>query len=356
MKPRPVVTKVGGKIMVAGEYAVLQPGGIALALPVVSGLGVAAWPSPVDRVDSHALGLRSANPGIAALAPVRWALSVVREELGRRAGAGVHLVISGRMVPDLPTGGGLGSSAAVVVGTVLAAWTHWTGELPPPSLALELSLAAHHAAQGGRGSGYDVATVWAGGPGAVAFERAVPLRVARLDPVEGLWMRVVWTGARASTVAMLGEAGAGDVEAASVKELDGAAYAAVVAWGLGDAEVFLKTLAEAEAALRAWDARSGGRVYTSAVERACEVVQSAGAVARVAGAGGGDCITAWALHEETMRKVDSAVQAAGLRTLDVSIATSGPVVHVAGRGVWRLCLEDGEAHWVETDPHWRETE
>jgi hypothetical protein len=61
--------------------------------------------------------------------------------------------------------GGLGSSAAAAVGLCWALLALAGGVPPQPAAVLEAALAAHHRAQGGRGSGYDVFTSFHGGVG-----------------------------------------------------------------------------------------------------------------------------------------------------------------------------------------------
>ena len=152
-----------GSVLLLGEYAVLQPGG----------LGVAAAVEPRVRVRVHpaAGGLRiGGTDGIdrfAWRAGAGGLLGAVVDActgtLGKAPGPGLMEVDSGALTGD-GRKLGLGSSAAVAV-AVTAALLDGPGGAAPLDTVFDTALRAHRAAQGGRGSGYDVAASTYGGAG-----------------------------------------------------------------------------------------------------------------------------------------------------------------------------------------------
>ena len=165
---------VPGNILLLGEYAVLEEGGIGLAVAVdrrvvVTGRPAAAfevhgaWPGGSFRwtpAEPGASGLVTSVVGTleaeAALAdPALADPGALRVRIDIDSSA--FFDASGRKT-------GLGSSAAAAAG-LTAALLAAAGGAPPGPAAAELAVRAHRGAQGGRGSGYDVLCSWHGGAG-----------------------------------------------------------------------------------------------------------------------------------------------------------------------------------------------
>lgn len=152
-----------GSVLLLGEYAVLWPGG----------LGVAASVGPRVRVLVRAGGDGLRIEGTDGIDRFAWPSrasglleAVVRacgRTLGRAPGPALVTVDSAAL-----TGGGrtpgLGSSAAVAAALTCALLAGPRGA-PPLETVFRTALRAHRAAQGGRGSGYDVAASTYGGAG-----------------------------------------------------------------------------------------------------------------------------------------------------------------------------------------------
>ena len=161
-----VALSVPANLLLLGEYAVLEEGGLGLALAIdrrargacTPGAGVPA-DGDVPRVTGLVPGGRITWPGEAGV------LGKVCEYLLERIGS-----VAGEMEVDtsefFAADGrklGFGSSAAMSV-VVTSLWlAAREGERPAPDDVIGLAVAAHREAQGGRGSGYDVATSATGG-------------------------------------------------------------------------------------------------------------------------------------------------------------------------------------------------
>lgn len=164
-----------GSVLLLGEYAVLWPGGLGVAVAVeprvrvrvraaralriegTDGIGRFGWPSNAASASDA-----GASPAGTAGAPGGLLDAVVgacARTLGRAPDPVLVTVDSSAL-----TGGGrklgLGSSAAVAV-----AVTHALLGGAPLDSVFRTALRAHRAAQGGRGSGYDVAASTYGGAG-----------------------------------------------------------------------------------------------------------------------------------------------------------------------------------------------
>jgi len=156
---------VPGNILLMGEYAVLEEGGLGLAMAVETRVRLEASPAP-------SLSIQGAWPG----SSVSWApehrgtsplveavVDTVSGWLGRPVTARVQVDSSAFFTPD-GRKTGLGSSAAVSVALVCGL-LRASGHPGPAPEAPGLALQAHRRAQAGRGSGYDVFTSFNGGSG-----------------------------------------------------------------------------------------------------------------------------------------------------------------------------------------------
>jgi len=162
---------VPGNLLLVGEYAVLEKGGLGIALAPAERVVVTAvrgrklavvgkWPGGGERWEDG-----SDRGGV-----ISSAAETCREWLSARGAAlpsDVAVHVDSTALFD--AGGrkrGYGSSAAVTVG-VVASLLRLSGlsESAVTSVARNLALKAHRRAQGGRGSGYDVFTSHFGGVG-----------------------------------------------------------------------------------------------------------------------------------------------------------------------------------------------
>lgn len=339
------IVRVPGKLMLCGEYTVLSPGGVALALPVPTDLWVGVEVSGAsDAVTSEALGLVAVAPDAdPRLRYVAEAVTAARCAVGETAPLAIR--IGGSM--QAPGGAklGLGSSSAVVVGVIYATWALLQGSPPPVDTLFRLSHWAHRRAQGKLGSGYDVATIAAtmasGSWGAVEYRPPHEYRLATGDAASILgapwpenairvhpWPRgvrilAVWSGESADTRALVRRtAPAQSLEAFG--HMKASAARVVDAWMRSDAGDLVAAVGAAEAALRAWDAAAHTRLFLPQVDAIAAVIASAGAVARTSGAGGGDCLLAVAPTHECFCALRSALDHMGAMWFELPGARPSP--------------------------------
>lgn len=157
---------VPGNILVLGEYAVMEEGGLGFAVAVETRVRLQAEPAPALVIESTWPGSSvSWTPGGRGMSPlVEAAVDVVSRRLGGEIRAKVRIDSSAFFSPD-GRKTGLGSSAAVSVALVCGLLRAAGGDALPVADTRALALEAHRFAQGGRGSGYDVFTSFHGGSG-----------------------------------------------------------------------------------------------------------------------------------------------------------------------------------------------
>jgi phosphomevalonate kinase len=167
---------VPGNLLLLGEYAVTEEGGLGLALAVDRRVVVDVEPSPSLSVEGRwGSGRVQWTKESAGASPLITAVvDTWREQLHPRITAGLRpdrepaarIVVDSSAFFSEDRKSGFGSSAAVTV-ALTCALLHLCGYSGQPLLrcAARLSLLAHRRAQGGRGSGYDVFASLYGGLG-----------------------------------------------------------------------------------------------------------------------------------------------------------------------------------------------
>ncbi len=312
LRGSPVVV-APGKIFLIGEYAVLD-----------------GAPAVVAAVSRAAVG--QFVPGFEASSPfVAEAVQAALAGIGDHASA---LPVGSVMVDSsaLSMNGkklGLGSSAAVVTASV-AAVLELAG-LPIAvnrELCFSLAERAHRAAQGGAGSGADVAASVHGG--LIQYRRppgGYPV-VEKMRLPASLRLVVFAEGNPASTPDLVRA-----VQAYITK--DPAGYAEIMAPLREQAELFVEELAagrvaEMLEAARAYGtglmdlgARSESPIVTPRFELASELARNLGGVAKPSGAGGGDIGIGLFGDAAAARTFAARLTQLGLQIIDVALDSNG---------------------------------
>lgn len=271
--------------MLAGEYAVLASDGHAISAAVGE---VARWRlrgGAVPALQLRAFGQTWSLPAVGAAA--RGGLpDFALATLARFAAAGAPLAAAAEVDVAGAMGGakvGLGTSAAAVVavGRAIAA-SHGR---PFGVQEAARCVLAHRDAQGGRGSGYDVISVAAGG--VTRFARAT-LRAEALRWPAGLSAVACWAGTSADTRAALDAVPLTDALRAAIAAGE---LALAQACRGGDSAAALAALHGCEQAHVALAAKAPWLRHPGleAMRRSCD---DHGGIFRTSGAGGGDCALA----------------------------------------------------------------
>jgi phosphomevalonate kinase len=345
-----------GKAFLAGEYAVLEPGGVALVVGVdrflhasirtLAGKEVEIVHRPSGAFVAGELtsdGIRWRG-GIAA--EVRFAaravdLAVRSCALEGRTLRGFSLVYENEFAHEgrkIGLGGSAAASVLAVRGACAAQDRALSGEE-----TVSLAAAAHFQEQGRRGSGADVAACALGGLLEVTVRgapvedprellRSPPLAIRRLPLASDLRLLLAFTGAsadsRALVAAVLEFARANpsrfrarcDAISAERKALCEALEGAARSDSPSPRDAALDAVRRGAAAMAALGEEANVAIATPELSRACAIAAAAGAAAKPSGAGGGDCAIVLAFRDDVLERVAREVQAAGLSPLRIAPA------------------------------------
>lgn len=368
---RTAVSSAPGKLFVAGEYAVVEPGTPAILTAVDREITVTATLSDAaDVVISSDLVHRAVTwrwrdgrlhaPGPkngetdgsgarGALAHVVSAVETVRRLLAERGLPlpGLDISISSRL-HDNGRKYGLGSSGAVTVATIDSLTSLCGLDLP---LDARYRLAVISSAGiDPKGSGGDLAaSTWGGWIAYQAPDRAFVLDLTRRHGIEealrtpwpghsvrrlpaprGLTLEVGWTGNPASTTSLVSGLHRRSWRGTAshhtfVETSTDFVRASITALEAGDGPALLRQIRRARQELARLDDEVGLGIFTPELTALCAVAESVGGAAKPSGAGGGDCgialLDAEATHD--ISHVRQRWAAAGVLALPVRSAPEG---------------------------------
>lgn len=305
--------KVPGSLMLLGEYAVVN-GHPGIVCAVDRFITVTLTPASNNMLFlTTPLGQHHVSlDNIAGVAPFEYVLTACK--LMGPFPQGFSLQTSGNLSPRL----GLGSSAAVTVGTlsVLYQWKH--GHLPPPHTLWELSKKVIETVQG-QGSGADAAaSIWGG----VCLFQNAPLQVSLLENTPPL--TVVYSGQKQITTQAL----------ASISQLRTEFPHFMTAW-----DNSMSRLTETGyGAIQKKDWETLGRVChlshgllrtlgvsPSRLEKIVTKLEQQNEIrgAKISGSGFGDCIIAIGSLTKNLFPLEKAEKPHEVQTLNINIAALG---------------------------------
>ncbi|HEX3905239.1 MAG TPA: hypothetical protein VH853_20590 [Polyangia bacterium] len=308
-----MTVSAAGKLFFAGEYGVLH-GGTAV---------VAA----VDRrvVARFVPGGAPSSPVVAeAIAAVRAHCQATGASLpdGAPEVDSASLSEEGRKL-------GLGSSAAVAAAAVGALLEAAGFDVEAERwLIFMLADRAHRAAQGGRGSGADVAAAVLGGVLAYTRPEVGPPTMRALVSPATVTPVVLSTGTPSATVghvAAVERLAARDpgAHARRLRDVRCAADAFLRGYEAGDAAALLQAVDDAHQALAALGRDADLPIVTPALAAAAALARELGGAAKPSGAGGGDVGIAFFSDPESARVFGMRVTSTGLAILSISTGARG---------------------------------
>ena len=313
--PSTVTSSVPGKLMVAGEYSVLTPGGHAIAFAVHPGLMVTLRPGEEDTLTSHALGVENVSlqpEGLTSFA--YYALAYCRRAFPLPNSWNITveggLRVDGEKV-------GLGGSASVVSG-VVQCWR----QLVASDCGVEwsrIAMDAHYEASGNRGSGYDVATTTHGGVVLYAPKSAnkdAPM-IRTLPWPKGLVWMAGFCGKGVSTRALLDRTRPS--ERSPLVSMRQGVDRLISAWEGGEVRSVLSNLAELDPLFEAWSQEEGLLLMTESMAKMRALAHEEGGVCRVSGAGGGDSLLVFSDDAAVLKRIEGRWEANGFPTLQLTL-------------------------------------
>lgn len=354
--PQHSVSFAPGKLYIAGEYAVVEPGHSALLVAVNRGISVEVWQTAgpaTQTVSDPAYGAQ----------PVPWSLTAEKAQIAAHPhdylSAAITIMEQYRRLQGVPQRHyslrvtstltdadgvkyGLGSSAAVAV-AVVQALCEFYGFAPSVFVRYQLAMLASVTVSSS-GSGGDLAASCFGGW--VYYESpnrkllvsdyatgglAAGLRSSGWDncvaqPVcapTDLRLLIGWTGSPASTETQVADVLNNphtlefwhrfvQASSANVKQL-------VSAFADSDFRRIRACVATARELLQRLAQKTGVRIETPLLQQLCDTAIGQQAAAKLSGAGGGDCGIALAHSPEQAAQVLAAWAQTQIKPLDLQI-------------------------------------
>jgi phosphomevalonate kinase len=301
-----------GKLMISGEYAVLEG-----AVAIVASVDVrvhAKW------VEAGSLAPALPPEAAATRKLAELSLGVVDRALTIEAG---DLRKSGRKL-------GLGSSAAAsaaVAGAILASNGHDLADPAVQKRALELALAGHKAIAP-EGSGADVAASALGGFVRFRLEAGKLAEAERVRFPEAIHTRVVWTGKEARTSDFVRAVRAFEERDARSfgflrDELRDQALRFAEAIARGDVRATLEGAAAYGLAMGQLGRSAGVAIVTPELAQIARIAEQHGGAAKPSGAGGGDVAIALFPDRDSALAFDIACTEAKLDRLNLRLGAPG---------------------------------
>ncbi len=306
-----------GKLLLAGEYAVLRPGRSCLVAAVDRRLFVDSAASGDWQLRSGDLVWRGGEEASAELAfaagAAQWAAA--RGALPKAMVTHDELSVDGRKL-------GLGSSAAATVATL---WAATDGLALGDDEKWRVADRLHRDLQGGRGSGADIAASVFGG---LLHYAKTPHRADRVAFHPDLRIVAIWTGTAVKTAPRLATfeafVASRPTEAERFEGLsDSAVERLLPALASGEPSTLLEAMEAARDALLFLEAEAGLALETPAIRRAVEVARALGVGAKLSGSGGGDCAVALVIGDDAAHDLVRAMGKAELEAFLIPIAKEG---------------------------------
>lgn len=353
-----------GKLFIAGEYAVVEPGNQAIIIAVnqfvtvtlkkakksgsIKSAQFGNYPVYFKRENDALVLDKRDNPFHYILAAIDIVENYAKEchktlEL-------FHLNIESGLDNGRGTKYGLGSSGAVTVATVEALCQFY--DLPySPIILFKLAALAHLSIQNNGSCGDVAASVYGGWIAFSTFDQAwvqkkcqelslkellaLPwpyLTIQPITPPENLQLVIGWTGTPASTANLVDQVQKSEYKDAYqnfLKESQACVTEMIAAFSSKDLKAFQVGITKNRQLLQALSQLSEVNIETAALNRLVEIADCHGGAAKSSGAGGGDCGIAIFSKENDIKNVLCEWEKSGISYLPLRVFTKGSDKHHA---------------------------
>jgi len=320
-----VSTSAPGKVVIAGEYAVLD-GAPAICMAVNRRAHVSITTSNNDHHSVIAPGFsESVGQFTAAGDRIEWLagaeefslLEAVWVEVAPTVSENLTIVLDSNDFIDPATSMklGIGSSAALTVALTAALDNISDDDIN----VLRAATDSHRRFQGGSGSGVDIACSFGGG--IIEYRMGGEPACSRTWP-NGLAYALLWSGVAASTdqkLNQLARTGAGQARA----ELAIASARVAASWGAGSPVEILQELRAYTEALRKFDVDHRLGIFDAGHAELADAAASAGLVYKPCGAGGGDLGIVIANDASDIATFVDVARASNFRQMNMAIDETG---------------------------------
>jgi len=330
-----VVASAPGKIVICGEYAVLD-GATAISMAVNRRARGEVHISDAEFQTVRASGyldgewkfLAGGNGNFEWIGdePAEGSLDLLREvwtTMAIDSNFDIGLDTVEFIDPLSKQKLGLGSSAALTVALVTAL-AKVTGK--STNVANDAAV-AHRRLQHGRGSGVDIATSMAGGVVEYRMQDSGHGRPTAWPA--GLEYAVLWSGRPASTgdkLMRLEEARRGEQSGTAGSELRNASEATARCWSAGETAELMAVLPRYIDALMQFDVDHDLGIFDAGHQELADAAAKRKLIYKPCGAGGGDAGIVFATDKEAVAEFASLAGERGFQLLDVSLDKRGVIL------------------------------
>ncbi|MFC2947420.1 phosphomevalonate kinase [Virgibacillus sediminis] len=347
--------KVPGKLMVAGEFAVLEPHHHLVVMAVDRFVYANIESTDMNllslqdyqlhdlfwKVEKGRVSIDSTDPRTKFVEDaMSMALTYLREN--SFVPAPFKLSIKSELDDESGVKYGLGSSAAVVTAVISSVLNHVMAEAPSKELVFKLAAMSHVKTQG-NGSGADVAASAYGGFLQYTSFQAEWLneQLEKAETVSGLledewiyfsskaitmpeeiYVCIGWTGKPASTKKLVDEivklkSDAPEVYGKFLSDSETAVDEFLTGMNQRDIPKLLKGVKMNRTALAQIGGYAGVEIETRLLGKLCDLAEEHGGAGKPSGAGGGDCGIAFMPSKGQAERLIEAWTAAGIKPLSI---------------------------------------
>lgn len=365
MQHRPLTIKVPGKLMIAGEFAVLEPYQKLVVMAVNRFVYAALQQSNENKITladfklnnltweymHNKVSIHSDDTRVHFVEDAMTiALNYLQENNVKLNRAHFSLSIKSELDDHSGVKYGLGSSAAVVTAVTSAILKEYLPKDPSAMLIFRLAAISHVKTQG-NGSGADVAASSHGGILQYssfqanwlkkAYEKANSLTelleedwpyfsVKPIHLPENVHICIGWTGTPASTSKLVDHVlQLKKDEPSAFQQFLNDSETAVAAFFQGMQEKNIPLLLEGvkknRQSLAAVGRASNTEIETPLLRTLCDLAEQYGGAGKPSGAGGGDCGIAFMPSREKAEALMDAWEKAGIKPLDIQVNEAGAI-------------------------------
>lgn len=319
----PLTTSAPGKLVLSGEYAVLDGApAIVMAVNRRASVTVSALEDDCHVIDSvgHDPGRFKSDGGklqfVAGERSHRLFAAVWNTVAPTPTGSRIFKLDTNSFVdPDSGKKLGIGSSAALTVALCAAL----VGSSADRETIVEVAMRAHRHFQGGVGSGVDIASSISGGMIEYRIDQTVATRSAWPD---GVCYALLWSGVPANSKDKLKQLDR-QTRKFSCTVLGDSAERVANAWRLNDSHVLIDEYANYIEALRRFDSDYELGIFDAGHDQLRDAAIRQSLVYKPCGAGGGDVGVVLGTDAAKLAAFTRNATRLGFQTLDMAIDCRG---------------------------------
>lgn len=344
-----------GKLMLVGDWSVLQSGNTSLSMTVDKGIHASCSPDNKFSVSAPDVGIEKIGFSvqnksiflereIPELVFFESAFNTFLHytDMGNVKPIEVHISSSISGKGGVHEKIGFGSSAALTVSLIAVLASHYGYSLGQEIL-YKLSYTAHYAAQRGKGSGFDIAASVYGGH--VSY---IMPEIEKIPIVDGFWdVNVLWQELKIEKIdipyqkILIGYSGKGSSTGALIglvrefkeknseyfvnimNELDARVLESINHMKMKECEHAMISVKAIRSLFTELQFESNIEFETPRIKKMCDLAESLGGSAKFSGAGGGDSVIAFACTDDQFKKIQKSWENLGVDVIDVCLDKTG---------------------------------